>query len=49
LTGVSNPVGYCRSADGHELAFAFFTDGISTRAAHVFQDHMTITLANSSF
>jgi serine-type D-Ala-D-Ala carboxypeptidase/endopeptidase (penicillin-binding protein 4) len=49
LTGVSNLVGYCRSADGHELAFAFFTDGISTRAAHVFQDHMTITLANSSF
>jgi serine-type D-Ala-D-Ala carboxypeptidase/endopeptidase (penicillin-binding protein 4) len=47
LTGVSNLVGYCRSADGHQLAFAFFTDGISTTAAHVFQDHMTITLANS--
>jgi serine-type D-Ala-D-Ala carboxypeptidase/endopeptidase (penicillin-binding protein 4) len=47
LSGVSNLVGYCRSANGHQLAFAFFTDGISTIAAHVFQDHMAITLANS--
>ena len=47
LTGVSNLVGYCRSAGGHELAFAIFTDGISTTAAHVFQDHMAITLANA--
>jgi D-alanyl-D-alanine carboxypeptidase/D-alanyl-D-alanine-endopeptidase (penicillin-binding protein 4) len=46
LTGVSNLVGYCQSADGHELAFAIFTDGISTEAAHVFQDHMAISIAS---
>ncbi len=45
LTGVSNLAGYCTAADGHTLAFAIFTDGISTYAAHVFQDHMTITIA----
>jgi D-alanyl-D-alanine carboxypeptidase/D-alanyl-D-alanine-endopeptidase (penicillin-binding protein 4) len=48
LTGVSNLVGYCRSVGGHQLAFAIFTDGISTRAAHIFQDHMAITIANST-
>jgi D-alanyl-D-alanine carboxypeptidase/D-alanyl-D-alanine-endopeptidase (penicillin-binding protein 4) len=48
LTGVSNLVGYCRAADGHQLAFAIFTDGISTESAHVIQDHMAITLANSN-
>jgi serine-type D-Ala-D-Ala carboxypeptidase/endopeptidase (penicillin-binding protein 4) len=46
LTGVSNLVGYCQAADGHTLAFAIFTDGIPTEAAHVFQDHMTITIAD---
>ncbi len=46
LTGVSNLVGYCQSSDGHLLAFAIFTDGISTEAAHTFQDHMAITLAD---
>ena len=45
LTGVSNLVGYCRTRDGHQLAFAIFTDGISTTAAHIFQDHIAITLA----
>jgi D-alanyl-D-alanine carboxypeptidase/D-alanyl-D-alanine-endopeptidase (penicillin-binding protein 4) len=45
LTGVSNLVGYCTAADGHTLAFAIFTDGIATRSAHVFQDHMAITIA----
>ncbi len=45
LTGVSNLVGYCQSAGGHLLAFAIFNDGISTTAAHVFQDHMTISIA----
>jgi D-alanyl-D-alanine carboxypeptidase/D-alanyl-D-alanine-endopeptidase (penicillin-binding protein 4) len=48
LTGVSNLVGYCRASGGHQLAFAIFTDGISTRAAHTFQDHMAITIANSN-
>jgi D-alanyl-D-alanine carboxypeptidase/D-alanyl-D-alanine-endopeptidase (penicillin-binding protein 4) len=46
LTGVSNLVGYCQSAGGHLLAFAIFTDGIETRAAHTFQDHMAITIAD---
>jgi serine-type D-Ala-D-Ala carboxypeptidase/endopeptidase (penicillin-binding protein 4) len=46
LTGVSNLVGYCTAADGHTLAFAIFTDGIATGTAHVFQDHMTITVAD---
>ena len=46
LTGVSNLAGYCQAADGHLLAFAIFNDGISTEAAHVFQDHMTITIAD---
>ena len=45
LTGVSNLVGYCTAANGHTLAFAIFTDGIATTTAHVFQDHMTITIA----
>jgi D-alanyl-D-alanine carboxypeptidase/D-alanyl-D-alanine-endopeptidase (penicillin-binding protein 4) len=45
LTGVSNLVGYCTAANGHTLAFAIFTDGIATATAHVFQDHMTITIA----
>jgi D-alanyl-D-alanine carboxypeptidase/D-alanyl-D-alanine-endopeptidase (penicillin-binding protein 4) len=46
LSGVSNLAGYCQSAGGHLLAFAIFTDGIETRAAHTFQDHMTITIAD---
>jgi D-alanyl-D-alanine carboxypeptidase/D-alanyl-D-alanine-endopeptidase (penicillin-binding protein 4) len=46
LIGVSNLVGYCQSAGGHLLAFAIFTDGIETPAAHTFQDHMTITIAD---
>jgi serine-type D-Ala-D-Ala carboxypeptidase/endopeptidase (penicillin-binding protein 4) len=49
LTGYSNLVGYCQAPNGHLLAFAFFNDGISTTLAHVIQDHMTITLASSSF
>jgi serine-type D-Ala-D-Ala carboxypeptidase/endopeptidase (penicillin-binding protein 4) len=48
LTGASNLVGYCQSADGHELAFAIFTDGIPIEAARTFQDHMAISLANSN-
>ncbi len=46
LTEVSNLVGYCNSADGHLLAFAFFNDNIATETAHIFQDHMTITVAD---
>jgi serine-type D-Ala-D-Ala carboxypeptidase/endopeptidase (penicillin-binding protein 4) len=46
LTGVSNLAGYCAAADGDELAFAFFNDGISTETAHTLQDNMAITLAN---
>jgi D-alanyl-D-alanine carboxypeptidase/D-alanyl-D-alanine-endopeptidase (penicillin-binding protein 4) len=47
LIGASNLVGYCQAAGGHLLAFAIFNDAISTEAAHVFQDHMTITIADS--
>jgi serine-type D-Ala-D-Ala carboxypeptidase/endopeptidase (penicillin-binding protein 4) len=46
LTGVSNLVGYCQALDGHTLAFAIFTDGISTTAAHTFQDRMAIKVAD---
>jgi serine-type D-Ala-D-Ala carboxypeptidase/endopeptidase (penicillin-binding protein 4) len=46
LTGVSNLVGYCQARDGHLLAFALFTDGISTPFAHTIQDHMTISIAD---
>jgi serine-type D-Ala-D-Ala carboxypeptidase/endopeptidase (penicillin-binding protein 4) len=46
LTGVSNLVGYCQAADGHTLAFAIFNDRIPTEAAHTFQDHIAITLAD---
>lgn len=46
LTGASNLVGYCQAANGHLLAFAIFNDGISTASAHIFQDHMTITIAD---
>jgi len=48
LTGVSNLAGYCMSANGHTVAFAIFTDGISTEAAHTFQDHMAITIADAT-
>jgi D-alanyl-D-alanine carboxypeptidase/D-alanyl-D-alanine-endopeptidase (penicillin-binding protein 4) len=47
LTGVSNLAGYCEARNGHLLAFAIFTDGIETEAAHTIQDHMAITLAGS--
>jgi serine-type D-Ala-D-Ala carboxypeptidase/endopeptidase (penicillin-binding protein 4) len=47
LTGASNLVGYCQAANGHLLAFAIFNDNIATESAHVFQDHMTITIADS--
>jgi D-alanyl-D-alanine carboxypeptidase/D-alanyl-D-alanine-endopeptidase (penicillin-binding protein 4) len=46
LTGVSNLVGYCAAADGDDLAFAFFTDGLELYAAHTLQDNMAITLAD---
>ncbi len=48
LTGVSNLAGYCRSANGHTVAFAVFTDGIAIEAAHVFQDHIAISLADAT-
>jgi D-alanyl-D-alanine carboxypeptidase/D-alanyl-D-alanine-endopeptidase (penicillin-binding protein 4) len=45
LIGVSNLAGYCEAENGNILAFAFFTDGVETGAAHTIQDNMTITLA----
>ena len=46
LIAVSNLAGYCTAANGDELAFAFFNDGISIEAAHTLQDNMAITLAD---
>jgi serine-type D-Ala-D-Ala carboxypeptidase/endopeptidase (penicillin-binding protein 4) len=46
LTNVSNLVGYCAAADGHEIAFAFFIDGVPIEKAHTLQDNMAITLAD---
>ena len=46
LTGVSNLAGYCRTANGHTIAFAVFTDGISIELAHVVQDQIAISIAN---
>jgi D-alanyl-D-alanine carboxypeptidase/D-alanyl-D-alanine-endopeptidase (penicillin-binding protein 4) len=46
LTGVSNLAGYCNSEDGHTLAFAIFTDDIGIESAHLFQDHMAISIAD---
>ena len=45
LAGASNLAGYCQSATGHSLAFAFFNDGIATELAHAVQDRMAIALA----
>jgi len=45
LIGVSNLAGYCQSASGDVLAFAFFDDGIETSKAHTIQDSMAISLA----
>jgi len=45
LTGVSNLAGFCESASGDLIAFAFFNDGIGTEAAHTIQDNMGITIA----
>ena len=47
LEGASNLVGYCHAANGHVLAFAIFTDEIAIEGAHVFQDHIAISLADS--
>jgi D-alanyl-D-alanine carboxypeptidase/D-alanyl-D-alanine-endopeptidase (penicillin-binding protein 4) len=45
LTGVSNLAGYCESASGDLVAFAFFDDGISIEGARTIQDNMGITIA----
>src|SRR5487761_2689630 len=45
LEGVSNLAGYCQALNGHLIAFALFTDGIATQAAHLIQDNITITIA----
>jgi D-alanyl-D-alanine carboxypeptidase/D-alanyl-D-alanine-endopeptidase (penicillin-binding protein 4) len=45
LIGASNLAGYCQSARGHLLVFAFFDDGIAVELARAVQDQMTIALA----
>jgi D-alanyl-D-alanine carboxypeptidase/D-alanyl-D-alanine-endopeptidase (penicillin-binding protein 4) len=46
LTNVSNLAGYCAAANGDEIAFAFFIDGVPIEKAHTLQDNMAITLAD---
>jgi D-alanyl-D-alanine carboxypeptidase/D-alanyl-D-alanine-endopeptidase (penicillin-binding protein 4) len=45
LNGVSNLAGYCQTANGHILAFAFFNDDVELYEAHTIQDNMAIALA----
>ncbi|HEX5309738.1 MAG TPA: D-alanyl-D-alanine carboxypeptidase/D-alanyl-D-alanine-endopeptidase [Solirubrobacteraceae bacterium] len=45
LNGVSNLAGYCHSASGDILAFAFFNDRIELGKAHTLQDSMAVSLA----
>ncbi|MGH2888440.1 MAG: D-alanyl-D-alanine carboxypeptidase/D-alanyl-D-alanine endopeptidase [Solirubrobacteraceae bacterium] len=45
LHDASNVVGYCRSRDGHTLAFAVLTNGIYPDYAHPIQDRMIVALA----
>ena len=46
IDGASNLAGYCEALNGHLLAFAIFNDAIAAWSAHVFQDHMTISIAS---
>lgn len=45
LHDVSNLVGYCRTANGHVLVFAWLMNGIDPTYAHGLQDRMTVALA----
>jgi D-alanyl-D-alanine carboxypeptidase/D-alanyl-D-alanine-endopeptidase (penicillin-binding protein 4) len=48
LIGVSALAGYCTSADGHTIAFAFLMNAISVDRARLIQDRMTIALAGAT-
>jgi D-alanyl-D-alanine carboxypeptidase/D-alanyl-D-alanine-endopeptidase (penicillin-binding protein 4) len=45
LHDVSNVAGYCRSRDGHTLAYAFLLNGIYPDYAHPIQNRMQIAVA----
>jgi len=45
---VSALAGYCTTADGHHLAFAFLMSAINVGAARRIQDRMTVALARVS-
>ena len=45
LHSVSALAGYCRAADGRQLAFAILMNGVSPSGARVLQDRMAQTLA----
>jgi D-alanyl-D-alanine carboxypeptidase/D-alanyl-D-alanine-endopeptidase (penicillin-binding protein 4) len=45
LNGVSALAGYCRAADGHELAFAFLMNRVGVPTARSAQDRMAAALA----
>jgi D-alanyl-D-alanine carboxypeptidase/D-alanyl-D-alanine-endopeptidase (penicillin-binding protein 4) len=45
LHDVSALAGYCTTASGRRIAFAFLMNGITVTRAHPLQDRMTIALA----
>jgi D-alanyl-D-alanine carboxypeptidase/D-alanyl-D-alanine-endopeptidase (penicillin-binding protein 4) len=47
LIGVSALSGYCTTVSGHEVAFSFLMNGISTYAARRIQDRMAQAIAGS--
>jgi D-alanyl-D-alanine carboxypeptidase/D-alanyl-D-alanine-endopeptidase (penicillin-binding protein 4) len=47
LSNVSALAGYCRSANGHLLAFAFMENRVRTVRAKAIENRLAITLARS--
>jgi D-alanyl-D-alanine carboxypeptidase/D-alanyl-D-alanine-endopeptidase (penicillin-binding protein 4) len=48
ISFVSALAGYCSTADGHRVAFAFMMSGMNVGAARRVQDRMTVALARVS-
>ena len=48
IFAVSALAGYCSTADGHRVAFAFMMSGMNVGAARRIQDRMTVALARVS-
>lgn len=47
LSNVSALAGYCRTLNGHVLAFAFIENGVSTPTAKAAEDRLVVALARS--